>query len=67
MNLDFIVMLVMSLGVYIVVGMIVSLVVNFNDYLIGDYFFLITIAYPIIIPILTYVELKRFLKEIKKM
>lgn len=66
MDIEFIVEIVMLFGVYIVVGMIISYIVNDISYLAYDYFWLTTILYPIILPILLYFELKRFVKELRK-
>lgn len=52
--------------VYLVIGMWVAYFVNGISYLANDYFALATILYPIILPILLYFELKRFVKELKK-
>ena len=56
----------MLFGVYIVIGMLVSYFVSNISYLVNDYFALVTILYPIILPILLYFELKRFVKELKE-
>lgn len=53
-------------GVYIVIGMLVSYFVSDSSYLVNDYFALVTILYPIILPILLCFELKKFVKELKK-
>lgn len=66
MDIEFIVEIVMLFGAYIVAGMIISYIVNDISYLAYDYFWLVTILYPIILPILLYFELKRFVKELKR-
>lgn len=66
MDIELIVEIVMLFGVYIVVGMIISYIVNDISYLAYDYFWLVTILYPIILPILLYFELKKFVKELRK-
>jgi hypothetical protein len=66
MDIEFIVEIVMLFGVYIVVGMWVAYFVKGISYLANDYFVLATILYPIILPILLYFELKRFVKELKE-
>lgn len=58
--------LAMLFGVYIVIGMLVSYFVSNISYLVNDYFVLVTILYPIILPILLCFELKKFVKELKK-
>ena len=58
--------LAMLFGVYILIGMLVSYFVSDISYLVNDYFALVTILYPIILPILLYFELKRFVKELRK-
>lgn len=63
MDIEFIVEIVMLFGVYIVVGMIISYIVNDISYLAYDYFWLVTILYPIILPILLYFELKEYKKH----
>lgn len=63
MDIELIVEIVMLFGVYIVAGMIISYIVNDISYLAYDYFWLVTILYPIILPILLYFELKRFAKR----
>lgn len=65
MDIELIVEIVMLFGVYIVVGMIISYIVNDICYLAYDYFWLVTILYPIILPISLYFELKRFVKELR--
>lgn len=62
MDLNFIIPFV----IYIVIGMLMAIIASFSDYLVGDYYALITFLYPIVIPILMYFELKRFIKEFKK-
>lgn len=66
MDIELIVEIVMLFGVYIVAGMIISYIVNDISYLANDYFVLATILYLIILPILLYFELKRFVKELKE-
>lgn len=66
MDIELIVEIVMLFGVYIVVWRIISYIVNDISYLAYDYFWLVTILYPIILPILLYFELKRFVKELKE-
>lgn len=66
MDIEFIVEIVMLFGVYIVVGMIISYIVNDISYLAYDYFWLVTILYPIILPILLYFELKKICERIKR-
>lgn len=56
----------MLFGVYIVIGMLVSYFVSNISYLVNDYFVLVTILYPIILPVLLCFELKKFVKELKK-
>lgn len=51
MDIELIVEIVMLFGVYIVVGMIISYIVNDISYLAYDYFWLVTILYPIILTI----------------
>lgn len=58
--------LAMLFGVYIVIGMLVSYFVSNISYLVNDYFILVTILYPIILPILLCFELKKFVNELKK-
>lgn len=66
MDFELIFELAMLFGVYIVIGMMASYFVNDISYLVGDYFVLVVILYPIILPILLYFELKRFVKELKE-
>lgn len=66
MDFELIFELAMLFGAYIVVGMMISYIVNDISYLAYDYFWLVTILYPIILPILLYFELKRFVKELKR-
>ena len=66
MDIELIVEIVMFLVVYLVIGMWVAYFVKGISYLANDYFVLATILYPIILPILLYFELKRFVKELKE-
>lgn len=66
MDIELIVEIVMLFGVYILIGMLVSYFVSDISYLVNDYFALVTILYPIILPILLCFELKKFVKELKK-
>ena len=47
MDIELIVEIVILFGVYIVAGMIISYIVNDISYLAYDYFWLVTILYPI--------------------
>ena len=66
MDIELIVDIVIILVVYLVIGMWVAYFVKGISYLANDYFVLATILYPIILPILLYFELKRFVKELKE-
>lgn len=66
MDIELMVEIVMFLVVYLVIGMWVAYFVEGISYLANDYFALVTILYPIILPILLYFELKRFVKELKE-
>lgn len=66
MDLEFLLVFGILFASYIAIGMIIGLLVVFINGLKDEYFILVMILYPIIIPILVYFELKRFVKELKK-
>lgn len=65
MSIDIIFELIFCFAVYICIGMMIAVFMNDMDYFDNDYYLLTMFAYPIIILILLYVELRRFIEEIK--
>lgn len=57
---------VLLLVAYLIIGALVSAIIDNDYWLNGEYYVLLIFAYPIALPIFVYFELKKFVKELKE-